>query len=592
MQPDANGQVMASISPRNRRISLQFNNNLPVRLKARFQAKHSTLDHHQTIRLTNLTRSMMDGSRSVKRTLCMLTTSAIIAILLKSTSLNCDTSNQPPTLAKMNQRTSQGALPSEASQRERLLSSLAESIERKHFGSSPTRAHAFVNSQKPHKMDTTGDTYKLPAGFDTSSKYRAPTRTKTDDSMQNILMMHELAARPPLVSVKQRPAEQDRPKVTQDKRIINQLVSYVSPLVGSKMLQSSALGQKMSLASNVTDTRQKLHQFVARSNNGPAALVNMKLVSELGKRLIAVGPVGRRQPATKAPQTSFLVKPASGQLDGSSHQFNPTPPSFSFESSPSSASLSDIESSLDLLTADTLGSSSVSSNRDPAGLGSPANEAPKSSTSKEKLTSQNNAGSWLSNGANQLAQSYLQDSLRGLLTMSQLPILSANPISTAPSVYERAGKRKLAASSSGSNKPVASQTSSISSQTQSMRLRAIDELYRYAYIIGSGVRRKRDPLKALSSASSPASSALSNRRKGFLGQRSNGLTSDGLNMASTALKTLLAGGPSSSKKAKPRGIMWDMATDPTLAVTVFHLLERASVALPLGKFQSSIYFLS
>lgn len=59
-----------------------------------------------------------------------------------------------------------------------------------------------------------------------------------------------------------------------------------------------------------------------------------------------------------------------------------------------------------------------------------------------------------------------------------------------------------------------------------------------------------------------------------------------LNAYSEKLRMLIPK-PASSllipNRARPRGVIWDMASDPSLAVTVLHLLERASVALPLGK---------
>lgn len=167
-----------------------------------------------------------------------------------------------------------------------------------------------------------------------------------------------------------------------------------------------------------------------------------------------------------------------------------------------------------------------------------------------------------------MAQSYLQDSFRGLLTLTQLPILQATPISTAPSILEKGGQK------SKDPKKTSTQTSQVN------RNRAIDELYRYAYILGTSARRKRDPLKALGTNSVKKSLI---KQKGVFSQRSrnqliapNSNQNQLLNYAKGLKSMLTAGG------AKPRGVMWEMATDPSMAVTVFHLLERASVALPLG----------
>lgn len=43
--------------------------------------------------------------------------------------------------------------------------------------------------------------------------------------------------------------------------------------------------------------------------------------------------------------------------------------------------------------------------------------------------------------------------------------------------------------------------------------------------------------------------------------------------------------PNNKNLAKPRGVMWEMATDTSLGVTLLHMMDRASFALPLGKQQ-------
>jgi len=219
-----------------------------------------------------------------------------------------------------------------------------------------------------------------------------------------------------------------------------------------------------------------------------------------------------------------------------------------------------------------------------------------------KQQEQQQMGPWYRIGANRIAHTLLKDSLRDWLTLSQLPILPGGPISTAPSELEPGGKQWLA------------QRASVQ-QLKGNRTQTLDDLMRYAYIFGSGVRRKRDPLKVL--GPSPTNSLTSSggrlistvsRRPGrsFFGQRKSSndnninnndskidasasnnqlaIAQPYANTIAEALSTLLM----KNRQAKPRGVMWEMATDPTLAVTVLSLMEKASVALPLGKFSSIV----
>lgn len=235
------------------------------------------------------------------------------------------------------------------------------------------------------------------------------------------------------------------------------------------------------------------------------------------------------------------------------------------------------------------------------------------------------ASKWLKGSIGPL----MQGSLRDILALTQLPIAPSaggpykptsvqhpqnggRPLSTAPSILESNSRHKLSANEIAKGS------------------RILEELLRFAYIITSGVRTKRDPLIALgdssthsgtldhhkplidgqlttyssssfsqrsnnnhqlvpikgaggSSLSSFGSSAVDNSQKllGYAQKVKSLLNYDHFTSSSNLLAALT--GPA---KAKPRGIMWEMATDPSLAVTVFHLLERASVAVPLGKYHS------
>lgn len=220
----------------------------------------------------------------------------------------------------------------------------------------------------------------------------------------------------------------------------------------------------------------------------------------------------------------------------------------------------------------------------------PIKSNPESPSTTPTMTTSSN--SWIRRQTNQKALNYLQDSLRDLILLSQLPILQSDPISTAPSVLERGGKLygvKKSGNVTGLSSGGGSSSSYIDHVTS---LRAIDELLRLAYILTTGVRRKRDPLKALAPTSNSLIST-SNQMASVLSARSlkqlmmpnynnnRSLTTYATDTNKRLRSIILSSLPKNG--AKPRGVVWDMATDPSLAVTVFHLIERASVALPLGK---------
>lgn len=602
MQARQARQARATMSSHSRETNIKthrYSYDAPVRLgnfkTGRQQAKISSVC--EPIKRA-ATRASMASSRLAGGTVCrMLITSASVAVLMQSISVACDNSRGLQAVGSAGIQTLSSALLGKssqlsqaktASQRQRLLESLAQSVERQHLGLGPTPGHerpsSFEASQSVHKLSARPPS-DYPGGQTSSTM-----KMKAEDSMRSVLMMHEMAARAPPLPQPQVVNQQKEKHISLDRwatlnnTLFKQVASLIQPLAGfDKASNSEVLGANHS---NSTGTRAKLHQFVARSNNSPITLINIGL-SQLSKRVASPATGVQRKTVTEAPQTSFLAKPIFAQLSGLAQQFSPTPQSVSFELN-SKCTSSDACTVQPALPEEVAAASSELVATNP-----PADHQKASGSAKEKLASTGSAGSWLKNSANQIAQSYLHDSFRGLLTMSQLPILSANPISTAPSIHECTTGRCKAGQSQESGRPTSGSTSTTSSlnRLQNKRRRALDELYRYAYLVGSGVRRKRDPLKALSSASSPSAlSSLTNRRRGvFGGQKSNNeqqlANNEITNLANAALKLIRASGPS-SKRAKPRGVMWEMATDPSLAVTLFHLLERASFALPLGKFEN------
>lgn len=452
------------------------------------------------------------------------------------------------------------------SHKETLLSSLSEQIERNHFKINP------FSHQRPSKFDDGEQLLRNVINLTPQTVHITEQRQqqfsslpvkKADDGMRHILMMHDHAVganlKTPLVS--------PGPQVIQDSgepvinkwpirvlsdaikptKVLSHVLSYITPLVGSK-LSSQATKQLDPASSSHTN------EYSLFKGDSPRSFV------------------------TPRPRVSFLVRPGRGQQQVTQSSFEVQSPNSISESSDHSNQAKDlmaVESSgvSKSVTPDKKDSSSSSSSsvKDKIKAAQP--------TSSQEKTQKTN--SWLRSNTEKVAQNYLRDSLRALLTLTQLPILQASQISTAPSVLERGSKLRP------TNK-----TNQTSPSSTDQKFKAIEELYRYAYILGTGVRRKRDPLMALGSGPKPDSIKPSRKfsQRSLLGIRHSGSagSGDGQNQLAheSALKRLLTF--TRSKNANPRGVIWDMATDPSLAVTVFHLLERASVALPLGRY---LYYL-
>lgn len=132
---------------------------------------------------------------------------------------------------------------------------------------------------------------------------------------------------------------------------------------------------------------------------------------------------------------------------------------------------------------------------------------------------------------------------------------------------------------SGRGSSVTSSKNELDSIENTVRARAFDEFFRLANIINAGLTSKDD------------GSTGSNRNKlnGFNQRSTNVISASNqgklVKYVQGKLKSVIPQSTNAltQSRARPRGIMWEMATDPSLAVTVFHLLERASVALPLGE---------
>lgn len=440
--------------------------------------------------------------------------------------------------------------------KEQLASSLADQIERQHFKSKlriPS-INQLVHSQRPSKFDSGDNLSSDSTNFISSNISARPidksylSNSETDASMRQILRMHENFHRPPTTTTKQSSSAEDstqarnrwhllphRPvQIVSDlfkpRKMISQVLSYISPVVASKPASSHS-DQGGGRASST------LESFAHLRANPLIPFLNKAKVGSLVR------------PFTSAPQeSSYLAKPDFTGKSNSGAQFSTQPSNVLqslFKSAPETEDLMESDSNLAPVQSSASSSTPKEANTD---------------TEREESSRFPAVKSWIKSNANQLAQKYFQDSLRGLVALSQLPIISpVTPISTAPSVLEKVGNHNT---------------------TQSKRLRAIEELYRYAYLLSTGVNRKRDPLKALGLGSNgPKSSKLDPLSQRSIGQL---MSSSSQNKNVRPFKSLLSN--DLFQRAKPRGVLWDMSTDPSLAVTVFHLLERASVALPLGKF--------
>lgn len=557
-------------------------------------------------------------------------------IFLLSAFNNCHCDAQSSSSAPTIRNSLSSSIPRTASKsqtnaghKENLLTALAENIERQHgFKMKPPnviKTLVINHHQRPSKFDSgddlvtdvfssigDGTNFLSPKSKLGISPAASPSSSssvrKANEGMRQIMSMHEHAIRPQSID-RSRPTGSDSDNseassqgnidgggrgkwrdiasglvaadlMSNPNKIVAQALSYIKPLVGSKLLDHKVLGQKLSAHQNHTGPFNiklpNLNPFSGRSNRQSSTLI------ESSSGSIFDGPDYRKPDSsagsvTNSPQTSYLVKP-----DNESNQYASTTQSTTFfnnlkntmlkatliKPNNSPKDLMASESSSGLWQAFALPLSSSSNVVDSV---SKLGEQQTDSSSQVKSFKPIKASSWIKNNANQMAQSYIQDSFRGILTLSQLPILSAGPVSTAPSVYEKKGnlfKRKVGSPINATN-----------ASAQDHSKRAIGELYRYAYILGTGARRKRDPLLALGSSANPLS--VTYRKNHPFTQRSINQLLD----TTRRLGSMLAsGGGMAMNKAKPRGVMWDMATDPSLAVTVFHLLERASVALPLGEY--------
>lgn len=491
----------------------------------------------------------------------------------------------PPPITSSQQRGSPSTSTSTSktnSHRDNLLTSLSESIERQHFRIKPIRT---LVQPRPSKFDSGHESltdapnemikfanHHKPQQL---SSYYVHLKDKADEGMRHIMMMHEHAAgQHQLTDVINKQSTNGTSLRWQDisfnpnrfasslinsNKVVSQVLSYLSPVVGTKPLLDN-FNIKQAIQNSSFKSLNPLNPFSARANDQIHVTNSLhgigKKFSNHPKHIVS----------TDSSDNLDLSRPEQQQ-----QQHVSTTPSTMFGSFKYSIvkPATDANKPTQDLMVD-------SSSQTTTTVAESENLPPKTSNNLMRVSPPPQVlGSWLKNGANQLTQSYIQDSFRDLLTISQLPILSGGPVSTAPSDLEPGGKQWLA------NKLAAQQVWGNKSQ-------AFDDLLRYVYIFGTGVRRKRDPLKALRPSPLNALAAVNQRRNFFNHRPSNlfvkqasGQSLDN-NEQSSRFRNRF-GSILAHKNARPRGVMWDMATDPSLAVTVFHLLERASVVLPLGE---------
>lgn len=576
-------------------------------------------------RLTSMYRILLLASAIICSTICLIGKSTLCdnnsqisearsAVGSQATSLQ-----QSISSSNINQKRNHNKA-SAANHKEHLLSYLSDNIERQHFKMKPPRA--FVH-QRPSKFDSGDDLNEIFMSQPINSYNHRGSNPKSaadkvDQGMRHIMRMHEQVGHQHPTNTASSSTASDSSSSSSSSsaatsgsnfvnkwrdisraparvasnlinpgKMMTQVLSYISPLIGaSKLIDSPTLlnqkttGQNLTgLAGSTLVSRLRLNPFTGRSINDQPSIDS---IFGFERNKVAQG-----SSVTQTPQTAYLVKPDLFKYSSGANSLQFTTPSASlFEAlmgEPSSSS-----SDKDLEADSSSSSASLIEGNDLKTKGDNDNEAKQQAKS---ILGPNGAGrNWLKNSANQFAQNYLQNSFRGLLTLSQLPISPTGSASSAPSEQEKnrvslITKLKNAQMNhkhpAGQHKPNQNQSSTAESQ----RRRALDELYRYAYILSLGIGRKRDPLMALASKPPPRSSIFK-QKQGAFSQRSKGILSSIQNQKqmldyTKALKSLLT--PNALNKAKPRGVMWDMATDPSLVVTVFHLLERASVALPLGR---------
>lgn len=485
--------------------------------------------------------------------------------IIKTSPGELDTSNsnskmRTPSISQ-NAQSSASSIPK--SQKENLLASLANNIELQHFRLAPIKS---IVNQRPSKFDSASDglidgltkdsmkateqslnNHQVSKGG-TLKNVKAPVK-KSEDSMRQIMQMHEIA------SAHSMPNKH--------------------PLKPSKVESSN---DAYSGSSSVNDLN-KLQSIV----KSPSQLINKVLQR---RPLASILPTFHRYESEGPLNLSSLVR-SSSIFSGRANYGTNIRPSFSADhnSKQHSGKLiisKDIRPQAYILAplndesvqADLESHSTKKDSVGPIKASTKPNRSELDPTESIKGAegSKSRLGSWLKmSQAKPLRTSFVQDSLRDLITLSQLPIMSNGPVSTAPSIYEKGGKFWF---DDKQDNP---------SRLSGNRTRALDEILRFIYLLSTSSRRKRDPLEAMSSQQPTLVSTLVSqagnvmRQKPFKfkeGPKSDRKLTDWIKASGSSLMT---------KDAMPRGVMWDMATDPSLAVTVFHLLERASIALPLGK---------
>lgn len=484
------------------------------------------------------------------------------------TSAGADTSLQIENM--MSQHAPSQGSRAVSNQKENLLASLANNIELQHFRLKPIRS---LVQQRPSKFDSVSEGLQDEPNEMKSlikheyrhqnhmmSKHRPQTtgsNEKSEDRMRQIVQMHETAsAHSSFNQHNTRPTTAintpafDSPNLNERNSELTRLQAMVkgpSQLI-SRAIQNMkpiSIFPRFSPTLNGTDPLMNLSSLVrsssifsGRANNGS----NLK--HSLGSNI--------RQD-TRLPLTD---------------------PQEIGETSPQAYVLAAIESSSDnkgrQSSDDKKGtiikktSGSVKSPAKPS-----RSEIDTADSTEQRETSNLGLRNWVKKSHGKpIRNNFVQESFRDLITLSQLPILSNNPASTAPSVYEKGGKFWL---------------DDKQDSPRGNRTRTIDDFVRFLYLLSTTSRRKRDPLEAMSPQPSNLVTTIVNQATNAL--RKKPLKLNERPYADQKLTHWIRGhgNPFLTKDATPRGVMWDMATDPSLAVTVFHLLERASVALPLGK---------
>lgn len=452
------------------------------------------------------------------------------------------------------------------SQKENLLASLANSIELQHFGLAPIKS---LVHQRPSKFDSISEglhdnpfeTSKLSIVNEHSSKNHQVSKSstskngklpakKSEDSMRQIMQMHEIASAHSVPS------------------------KHISkpPKVGS------TIGSPSDSSSRIHDL-SKFHSIV----KNPSHLISRVLQT---KTLASILPTFTRHESDSPLNLSSLVR-SSSLFSGRANYGSDLRPPYGTDHG------SKTQSGKLIINKDLRPQAYVLAplNDDPVQSDLEAHDSKKDSIEPSKASPKPNRSemdttesikgvdgskkplmSWLKmSQMKPLRASFVQESLRDLITLSQLPIMPGNPISTAPSVYEKGGKLWLDDKQDNPNRLGGNRT------------RTFDDILRFIYLLSTSSRRKRDPLEAMSSQPPTLVSALVSQASSAL--RTRPFKFKDRPKSDRKLSYWIKGdrSPLRTKDAMPRGVMWEMATDPSLAVTVFHLLERASVALPLGE---------